>query len=255
MDKLILKFLIIIFCIIFQSNFVFASPKKIKILKEYHGNFITNVKGIGESKPPYVRVVRSKKGINYLFNKFRKIRNLITHNKALYLERKLLKTNFSSKMVIAILSFPTDNYKITNIKIIEHENEKNIEVKVSYFHKNASYSIPPFKAIFYKFYVIKQSHLPVVLTAELINKKNPKKKKKSLTTMYGTLQKWGEQGEQLALINKSKRKKRVFYLKGTLLDELEQYVGKFIALRGEVTLDSESIYEADFLVTKIVKIY
>lgn len=255
MGKLILKSLIVLFCILYPGTTVFASANRIKILKEYHGKFVTNVKGIGQNQPPYLRVVRSKEGINYLFNKFRKIRNLVTHNKTLFLERKLLKTNFSSQMVIAILSFPTDNYNIRKTKIIEYENKQKIEVKISYFHKNIEYSIPPFKSIFYKFYVVRHSDLPVVLTADPVYKKANEKKKKSSITMYGTLQKWGEQNEQLALINKSKRKKRVYYIKGTLLNDLGQYIGKFMALKGIVTLDSESIYESDFLVEKIVKIY
>lgn len=257
MGKLILKSLIILFCILCSGTTIFASTKKIKILKEYQGKFVTTVKGLGQNQPPYLRVVRSKDGINYLFNKFRKIRNLVTHNKALLLERKLLKTNFSSKMVIAILSFPTDNYQIQKTKIIEFENKQEIEVKISYFHKSIKYSIPPFKSIFYKFYIIKQSNSPVVLSADPVYKKPTIKNKIPSITVYGTLQKWGEQNKQLALINKSKRKKRVYYIniEGTLLNELEKHIGKFMALRGIATLDSESIYESDFLVEKIVKIY
>ena len=253
--QIYIKLLLIIFCIAFQSGFVYASPKKIKFIKEYHGNFITTVKGTNLGQPPYISVIRSKDGVTYLFNKFRKIRNLTTHNKALRLERELLRNDFSSRMVIAILSHPTDNYKIDKVKILEHEDKQKIEVKASYFHNDRDYSIPPFKSIHYRFYVVKQSDLPVILNSERIEKKIKKSSKKHFKTIYGTLQNWEEQGKQLALINKSKRKKRVYYIKGSLQEDLKQYVGKFMALRGEVITDSESIYEADFMVKKIIKIY
>lgn len=253
--QICIKFLLIFFFAVFHPNFVHSSQKTVKIFKEYRGNFVTTVKGKSPSQLPYIKVVRSKEGITYLFNKFRKIRKFTTHNKALYLERELLKNNFSTKMIIAILSQPTDNYKFEKVKIFEHENDQMIEVKVSYFHKNREYSIPPFKSIFYRFYAVKQSHFPVVLNAGFARKKIPKSREKSLTTVYGTLQNWEDTGKQLALINKSKRKKRVYYIKGVLQEELKEHVGKFMGLRGEVTLDSESIYEADFLVKKIVKVY
>lgn len=254
-SKLSSQLIVIFFLAVFHPGFVHASQKTVKIFKEYHGNFVTTVKGKSQSQLPYIKVIRSKEGITYLFNKFRKIRKLTTHNKALYLERELLKNNFSARMVVAIFSHPTDNYKFEKVKIVEHENDQRIEVKVSYFHKNKEYSVPPFKSIFYRFYVVKQSHLPVVLMAGLAQKKISKPRKKSFVTVYGTLQNWKDNGKQLALINKSKRKKRVYYIKGALQKELEQYIGKFMGLRGEVTLDSESIYEADFLVKKIVKVY
>ncbi len=255
MGKLILKIFVIIFCIIFLQGVVaFASTKNVKIFKERQGKFVTNVKGIGRSQPPYLRVVRSKNGVSYLFNKFRKIRKLYTHYEVLSLERKLLAIDFKSKMVIAILSFPTDNFQFENIKIIEMENEQKLEVSLSYLHKNIDYSIPPFKSIFYRFYVVKQSDFPVVLSSNLLQDQNSEKEKKTIK-ISGTLQKWGEKGDQLALVNKSRRKKRVYYIKGKLRDKLAQHVGQFMALKGEVTLDSESIYESDFLVKAIVKIY
>ena len=255
MDKLIFKNFVIIFCIIFlQGGVALASTKNVKIFKERKGKFITNVKGIGRSQPPYLRVVRSKNGISYLFNKFRKIRKLYTHNKVLSLEQKLLAIDFKSKMVVAVLSFPTDNYQFENIKIIEMENEQKIEVSLSYLHKNIDFSIPPFKSIFYRFYVVKQSDFPVVLSSNLLHDQKPEQKKKTVK-ISGTLQRWGEKGDQLALVNGRRRRKRVYYIKGKLRDKLEQHVGQFMALKGEVTLDSESIYESDFLVKAIVKIY
>ncbi len=255
MGKLIFKIFIIIFCIILLQGVVaFASTKNVKISIERQGKFVTNVKGIGRSQPPYLRVVRSKNGVSYLFNKFRKIRNVYTHSKALSLEKKMLAIDFKSKMIIAILSFPTDNFQFENIKIIEMENEQKIEVILSYLHKNIDYSIPPFKSIFYRFYVVKLSDFPVVLSSNLLQDQNSGKKKKTIK-ISGTLQKWGEKGDQLALVNKSRRKKRVYYIKGKLRDKLSQHVGQFMALKGEVTLDSESIYESDFLVKAIVKIY
>ena len=250
--------LIIIIIILFVSlyaAFVHASPKTIKFIKEYHGNFVTTVKGTNLSQPPYISVIRSKDGVTYLFNKFRKIRNLTTHNKALHLERELLRNNFSSRMVIAVLSHPTDNYKIDKVKILEDENKQKIEVNAFYFHSDREYSIPPFKSIHYRFYVVKQSDLPVILNSERLKKKTKKSSKKPFKTIYGTLQNWEDHGKQLALINKRKRKKRVYYIKGSLQEDLKQYVGKFMALRGEVITDSESVYEADFMVKKIVKIY
>lgn len=257
--KILLKISLIsavfLLCNIFQADLAFCSPKNIKIYKEYHGKFLTTVKGISNSRPPYIRVIRSKEGINHLFNTFRKIRNLTTHNKARYLERALLKNNFSSKMVIAILSYPSDNYELDKVKILELEDEQKVEVKVSYFHKNKEYSIPPFKSIYYKFYVVKRNQLPVVLNPELAGEKTALPRKKKLKTIYGTLQNWDNHGKQLVLVNKKKRKKRAYYIKGSLQEELEKYVGKFMALRGEVTQDSESIYEADFLVKKIVKVF
>ncbi len=253
--QICIKFLLIIFYIVFQSGFVHASPKTIKFIKEYNGSFVTTVKGTSLSQPPYISVIRSKDGVTYLFNKFRKIRNLATHNKALRLERELLRNDFSSRMVVAVLSHPTDNYKMDNVKMFELENKQRIEVKVSYFHRDREYFIPPFKSIHYRIYVVKKSDLPVILNAEHIKKKIKKSKKKPFKTIYGTLQNWEEHGKQLALINKSKRKKRVYYIKGSLQEDLKQYVGKFVALRGEVITDSESVYEADFMVKKIVKIY
>lgn len=250
-----LKFIIVILFVVFFKGFVYAAPKTVKIFKEYHGNFRTTVKGATQSQPPYIRVIRSKEGITHLFNQFRKIRNLVTHNKALNLERALSKKKFSSVMVIAILSHPTDNYTMEKIRIVEHESEQKIEVMVSYFHKNKEYAIPPFKSIFYRFYVVKNSPLPVLLSAKTEQKVVAKTKKESSQTVYGRLQNWDNYGKQLALIDRSKRKKRVFYIKGSLEEELRQYIGKFLALRGEVTFDSESIYEADLLVEKIVKVF
>lgn len=253
--ELKLKTFIIIFFIAFQIGLVPASAKTLKIKKEYSGKFTTAVKGISESKPPYVRVIRSKEGVAYLFNKFRKIRKLSTHNKALILERRLLKTNFSSRMIVAVLSQPMDNFKIEKIAIIENKEEQKIDLNVSYFHRNKSYKIPPFKSISYSFYLVKASDLPVVLNAVPSKKKTRKAKKKSLVNVSGTLQNWDNEGTRLALINKQKRKKRVYYIKGTLQEELREHLGKFMTLKGEVVRDSESIYEADFTVKKIVKVY
>ena len=253
--QIYIKFLPIILFVSLHAAFVHASPKRIKFIKEYTGNFITTVKGTNLGQPPYISVIRSKDGVTYLFNKFRKIRNLTTHNKALRLERELLRNDFSSRMVIAVLSHPTDNYKIDKVKILEDENKQKIEVNAFYFHSDREYSIPPFKSIHYRFYVVKQSDLPVILNSERIKKKTKKPSKKPFKTIYGTLQNWEDHGKQLALINKRKRKKRVYYIKGSLQEDLKQYVGKFMALRGEVITDSESIYEADFMVKKIVKIY
>ena len=250
-----LKIITIMFFVSLHATFLHASPKKIKFIKEYRGNFITTVKGTNLSQPPYISVIRSKDGVSYLFNKFRKIRNITTHNRALRLERQLLRNDFSSRMVIAVLSHPTDNYKIDKVKILEHESKQKIEVKAFYFHSNREYSIPPFKSIHYRFYVVKHSDLPVILSSEHIKKKTKKLSKKPFKTIYGTLQNWENQGKQLALINKSKRKKRVYYIKGSLQEDLKQYIGKFMALRGEVIKDSESIYEADFMIKKIIKIY
>ena len=253
--KKLIIFFPLIFFISFYAGFVHASPKKIKIIKEYHGNFVTTVKGTNLSQSPYISVIRSKDGVTYLFNKFRKIRKLTTHNKALHLERQLLRNDFSSRMLIAVLSHPTDNYKIDKVKILEHENKQKIEVEAFYFHSDREYSIPPFKSIHYRFYVVKQSDLPVILNSERIKKKTKKPSKKPFKTIYGTLQNWEDHGKQLALINKSKRKKRVYYIKGVLQEKLRQYVGKYMALRGEVITDSESVYEADLFVKKIVKVY
>ena len=250
-----IKFLAILFCIVFLQGLAHASPKKVKFLKEYRGYFVTTVKGTSKSLPPYLRVIRSKEGVSYLFNDFRKIRNLTTHNKALHLERVLVRNDFSKKMVVALLSQPTDNYKMEKVRIVEFESEQKLEVTASYFHNDKDYPIPPFKSIFYRFYVVKQSDLPVILNAELIKKKIKKSKKKPFKTIYGTLQDWEDNGKQLALINKSKRKKRVYYIKGSMQEELKQHVGKFLALRGEVIKDSESVYEADLTVKKIVKVY
>ena len=254
--KLLLHFLfILIIASLVLINSVHASPKRIKFIKEYTGNFITTVKGTNLGQPPYISVIRSKDGVTYLFNKFRKIRNLTTHNKALRLERELLRNDFSSRMVIAVLSHPTDNYKIDKVQMLEHESEEKIEVKAFYLHSERDYPIPPFKSIHYRFFVVKQSALPVILDSERIKKKIKKSSKKSFKTIYGTLQNWEDQGKQLALINKRKRKKRVYYIKGSLQEDLKQYVGKFMALRGEVIKDSESVYEADLMVKKIIKIY
>lgn len=245
----------IIFSVTLHAAFVHASPQEIKFIKEYNGTFATTVKGESKSQPPYISVIRSKEGVTYLFNKFRKIRNLITHSKARHLELELLRNDFSSKMIVAILSHPTDNYEMTHIKMRNLESEQKIEVDLSYYHQDMEYPISPFKSIHYGFYLVKQSNFPVILNAKQIEEKTSKKEQSTLSLIYGTLQNWEDNGKKLVLIDSGERKKRVYYINGDLEEELQQYVGKFMALQGEIIKDSESVYEADFMVDKIVKIY
>ena len=100
------KILLLILCLLFFYDPALAEEKKIAVIKEIKDSLKTNIIGTSENTPPYVKIIRSKAGLEYLINDFKKIRNYIVFDKVIALERELSKINFNDLMLIAILTQP-----------------------------------------------------------------------------------------------------------------------------------------------------
>ena len=236
---------------------LYSSPSegaKIRIYKELKDSIKTNILGTSETFPPYVKVIRSKEGVEYMLREFRQIRNYSGFGKVKVLEKELKKINFERYMLIAVMTQPVDNYSLKITKAQINNRKKRLELTVRYNHTNRAYNIPPKKSIYYHMIAVKKSGLPVML--DLIKNSKRKKKEKAPKSVYvtGRLLYWKYSDLQLVPVKIKKRKSIIYYIKGRQVKKVEKYVGRVVTLKGTIVRDQNSPYEKDLNVEKVVKI-
>ena len=232
-----------------------ASAEKIRISKKYEGSLITSVVGTSVTQEPYIQVIRSTSGLDYTFLKFERIKNLTTKSRLRILRRKIAKVDFEKQMIVAIFSRPTDNYKMGIKSLAYSSDEGYISVDVTFKHRIANYSIAPKKSIHYILAVIPKNPFPVVMIAkETLSKKNTKVTK-AITVKGRLMALLPGEGLQLIPVKIRRGSKNSYYIKGKQAEDLEEFIGKVITLRGVASRDTDGPYEFDFSVDKVVKVY
>lgn len=212
----------------------------------------TNVMGTSLSSPPYIQVIRSKRGSAHFLNKFRGFHNLDATRALWRLKRQLRRVNFDKRMVIAVLSQPMDNYELKLKKISLEDGI--IKVAVSYRHELKNYNIPPKKSIYYEMAVVNKMPQPAVLETEQIIVKTRTKENEKVT-VTGRLMQWKESVYQLIPVRIRRGKKQSYYIRGENLEELSEHLGKVITVAGTVSHERDSPYELELTVQKLVKVY
>jgi len=246
------KILLLILCLLFFYDPALAEEKKIAVIKEIKDSLKTNIIGTSENTPPYVKIIRSKAGLEYLINDFKKIRNYIVFDKVIALERELSKINFNDLMLIAILTQPMDNYTLNVNGVFKNETEKKLEIRVNYSHIRRNYDIPPRKSIYYHMLVIKKNDLPIFLKATNLQNRKALASNPSIF-VTGRLLFWKYQDLQLVPLKIQRKKSKIYYIKGKQALQLEKYVGKVVTLKGKVSRENDSPYELDLEVEKVVE--
>lgn len=263
-NKIIIVFLLIFYLFPFvfpQSTAAVpkkhSSPvslgKKIKIFREFDGFLETVTKGVGMGRPPYIKVFPSKKGLFFQLEEFKKIRNRHTNAKVDQLARDLEHVDFNSQMVIAIFTFPTDNYDLSLSEVTNTGNM--IEVRLAYSHKNLAYQILPDLKIYYKFLIAEKTNLPVLLKATPAY--GPQKKrisKSTLQSVFGILKQWENVESAMGLVTKVQGKEFIYYIREPeWIESLKPFIGQSIGVRGEIMKEEGNIYEAEIKVKEIIK--
>jgi hypothetical protein len=243
----------VFFTLILSAIFASTSyAKPVKIKNRFQDSLTTNVMGTSLTTPPYIQVLRSKRGEAHLLNRFKAFNNLSAVRSLRKLKRQMRHINYDKRMVIAVLSQPVDNYelKVNKVEVVDDI----IKVKVSYKHELRNYQIPPKKSIHFVMVVVdKMSHPAVLETRQIKVKTNTKETKK--VTVTGRLMLWTESAYQLIPVRIRRGKKQSYYIRGEKLEELEQYLGKVITLAGTISHERDGPYESELTVQKIVKVY
>lgn len=246
------KISLLIFCLLFFLNPALAEEKKIAVIKEIKDSLRTNIIGTSENSPPYVKIIRSKAGLEYLLNDFKRIRNYAVFDKVTALERELSRINFNDLMLIAILTQPMDNYTLDVKGVFKNDSEKKLEVRVDYGHIERNYDIPPKKSIYYHMLVINKNNLPIFLKVKNLQNRKALASNPSVF-VTGRLLFWKYQDLQLVPLKIQRKKSKIYYIKGKQALKLEKYVGKVVTLKGKVSNENDSPYELDLEVEKVVE--
>lgn len=232
-----------------------AFARKIKISRTITGSLLTNVAGSSVSQPPYIQVIRSREGFDYLMGRFERLKNRITRKRLNRLKAQMRGFDYDKSMLIGVFSQPMDNYKIKLEKVTIDPGGKAIDVKVTYRHKIRSLRIPPKKSIHYLFVVIPKSDFPVILSATQMAVSGKKKSKLAkVVTVTGRLMALTGNDLQLVPVVIRRGRKNSYYIRGDQALSLNQHVGKVVTLKGMVSHERNSPYEWDFTVSKVVKI-
>ncbi|MDH5543250.1 MAG: hypothetical protein OEY64_09830 [Nitrospinota bacterium] len=227
-----------------------ASAEKLSTSDQLIDSLPTNVLGTSLTEPPSLTVIRSERGGVYFANKF-KANNLVTHSRLSKLKRHLRKINYDKKMVIVVLSKPTDNYDI-NLKNVSLD-EGIINVDVEYKHEVKDYAIPPKKAVYYNLVAVKKLSEPVLLKAKEIQTKGDVEDRTKVT-VTGRLMRYTDDILQVIPVRIRRGQKNSYYIKGEIVAELEAYIGKVITLEGTISHAKDGPYEAELSVTKFVSV-
>lgn len=252
MRRGIKKILPILFLTLFISN-LSAEEKRVPIIKEFKNSLQTNLIGTSENSPPYVKIIRSKAGVEYMLNDFKRIRNYAAADKIRMLEKELSRINFNELILIAIMTQPMDNYTLDLKGVFINEKEKKLEVIVDYRHLERSYDLSPKKSIYYHMIVTKKFDLPVFLKVKNLQYKKALASNPSVF-VTGRLLYWKYEDLQLVPLKIVRKKSKICYIKGRQTLKLEKYVGKVVTLKGKISRESDSPYEADLEVEKVVEV-
>lgn len=239
--------------LLFLYGIASSEEKKMPIVKEFKDSLQTNIIGTSENSPPYAKIIRSKAGIEYMLNDFKRIRNYTVFDKITVLEKELGRINFDNFMLIAVMTQPIDNYTLDVKGIFMSEVEKKLEVRVDYKHVERTYDIPPKKSIYYHMAVIKKTDLPVFLKVRNLQHKKALASSPSII-VTGRLLYWKYQDLQLVPLKIQRKKSIIYYIKGRQALKLERYVGKVVTLKGKISREKDSPYEADLGVEKVVEV-
>lgn len=240
------------FFFIFAAQESFAEDVQVK--RKLSGTFLTNVAGSSVNQPPYIQVIRSKEGLEYLLSEFERHKNRITKSRVDSIRKKLSGLDYDRNMLVGVFSQPMDNYRLSLDKMTLDTESKAIDVEVSYQHKIKNYRIPPKKSIYYTLAVIPKSDYPVILDAkEIVSSKN--KPDAKLITITGRLMPISDDGLQLVPVVIKRGNKNSYYIKGDQAEPLSRHLGKVVTLQGTVSRERNSPYEWDFTVKRIVKIF
>lgn len=229
-----------------------AWAKPVGIKSRFQDSLPTNVMGTSLASPPYIQVIRSKRGAAHLLNRFKAFNNLSAVRRLRKLKRQLRSVDYSKRMVIAVLSQPADNYELKVNKVALDDDV--IKVDVSYKHVLKNYQIPPKKSIHYVMVVVEKMPQPAVLETRQIKVKTKTKETKKVT-VTGRLMLWKESAYQLVPVRIRRGKKQSYYIRGEKLEELEPYLGKVVTLSGTISHERDGPYESELTVLKVVKVY
>ncbi len=235
---------------LFVASPAFAA--NIKVKTRISDQIPTNVLGTSLTAPPNVQVIRSQRGVDHFLSKYRSFNNRPSYSKIKKLEKQLNAVNFEKYMIIAVLSQPMDNYKLS-IKKIKLEDDVII-VDATYRHHLKNYRIPPKKSIYYAISVVEKMPQPVLLEAKMVKVRSRTKAGKKVT-VTGRLMRYKQAAYQLVPVKIRRGKKNSYYITGEKKDELTPYLGKVITLAGTVSHEKNSPYEHDLHVDKLVKAY
>lgn len=231
-----------------------AAAEEVPVTRRIEGSFLTNVAGSSLTQPPYIQVIRSREGLEYLLAGFERHKNRITKTRIDNLRKRLSRLDYEKQMVVGVFSQPMDNYKISVNGILMNEKNKSVEVKVSYRHKMVNYSIPPKKSIHYVLSVIPKSDYPVILKADQVTTSG-RAKETRIVTVTGRLMPLRDDGLQLVPVVIKRGNKNSYYINGPKTEALAKHIGKVVTLEGAVSHERDSPYEWDFMVKKIVKVH
>lgn len=232
-----------------------SSAEKIKIAHKFTGSFLTNEAGASLVQPPYIQIIRSADGLDYILARFERLRNRTTRSRIIKLRKKLSRVDYEKQMIIGVFSQPMDNYKITLKKVTFDPENQVIGVDVKYLHKIKTFSIPPKKSVHYVLVVIPKMRYPVILQAREETTKKKRSTARKTVTVTGRLMPLTGNDLQLVPVKVRKGSKNSYYIRGAQTDAIAQYIGKVITLKGTVSREQYSPYEFDFFVEKVVKVH
>jgi hypothetical protein len=231
-----------------------AKPVPVKIIKQLNGSLLTNVAGTSASQPPYIQIIRSLDGLDYALSQFDRLQNRITTTRIARIKQQLSRVDFDSQMVVGVFSQPMDNFVITIDKVEADREESFVSVFITYAHIIQSYSIPPKKSIEYVLMILPKSLDPVILRATEM-KNNVAGVDAKLITVTGRLMPLSDGELQLVPVVIKRGSKNSHYIRGAQSEKLLRYLGKVVTLQGSVSHDTDSPYEFELTVEKVVKVF
>jgi hypothetical protein len=216
------------------------------------GSFHTNISGEPNFRPPYVQVIRTPDGLDYILSQYERMKDRFLGERLNMIKRKFGKVNFNEQMLIAVLSQPLDHFNMRYLGMDKGGGDGPITVRLSYRHDGRMTGKSGQKIIYYIIMVTPKSGQPVLLDAraESHGPKTPLKPER----VTGVLMEYGDGKVQLVVETRARGKKSTFYVKGADLEALRGYLGKRVTLEGYIKPEGLSAYEREFTFLRIAKV-
>lgn len=236
--------------------FTVVDAKDITIIRRLEGSFLTDTSGVSVTQPPYIQVIRSKDGFDYLMSRFDKMSNRVTKGRVEYLRKQMVSMDYNKHMLIGVFSQPMDNYKMTLEGVNMDSANRSIEVSIFYQHNEVGQGEAPAKSIYYIIAVAQRSENPVTLLATEVEGTKDTPTAKLLTVTGRVMPVESGTGLQLAPVVVRRQAKSSYFIRDESgMKMLERYIGMVVTLQGTVSRERDNLHQWELEVKKIVRVY
>jgi len=229
-----------------------AQAEEFRALQIEEGTFRTNLAGEPNFRPPFVQVIRTQEGLDYVLAQYERMKDRYIAERMNQLKRQFGKINFNENMLIAVLSQPLDRFSMRYLGMDKSKGAGPITVRVSYYFDGRMTGKSGQKTVYFIFLVTPKTGQPVLLEAK--SEGSPQKaENKPPQRVTGQLMEYGNGKAQLVVETRGRGKKSAYYIKNVDLEMLRPYFGKRVTIEGIVKPEGLSAYEREISFIKIVK--